>query len=143
MVELVDININDTDSTKYSIKFFRGNKMMVTKEFLKSRNVLETGSITISSEYYFNKSKNLTQEQIENIMFLEVLLTLQHKLKSYHENLSHLHLKSMVRLAKLEVLPSRFLDMKDYFPGCASFIFVTESRQQWIIKIRKAVSIRK
>ena len=35
MVDLVDINTNDPDGTKYSIKFFRGNTMMVTKDFLK------------------------------------------------------------------------------------------------------------
>ena len=35
MVELVDKNENDPDSTQYSIKLLRGNKMAVTKEFLK------------------------------------------------------------------------------------------------------------
>ena len=34
MVELVDINTNEPDSTKYRIKIFIGNKMLVTKEFL-------------------------------------------------------------------------------------------------------------
>ena len=35
MVEMVNINTNDHDSTKYSIDLFRGNIMIVTKEFLK------------------------------------------------------------------------------------------------------------
>ena len=39
MVELVDININDSDRNNYSIKFLRGKIMIVTKELLKSRNV--------------------------------------------------------------------------------------------------------
>ena len=56
--------------------------MIVTKEFLKSRNVPDVGSITISSEDYINKSKNLTQEKNENIMFPEVLSTLKQELKS-------------------------------------------------------------
>ena len=77
MVELVDINTNDNDSTKYSIKLLRGKTMIVTKEFLKSRNVPDIESIPISSEEYINESNNLTQEQIENIMFPEVLSTLQ------------------------------------------------------------------
>ena len=46
--------------------------MVVTKEFLKSRNVPDIGSIKISSENYINESKNLTQEKIESIMFPEV-----------------------------------------------------------------------
>ena len=33
MVELVHLNTNDTDITKYSIEFLRGNKIIVIKEF--------------------------------------------------------------------------------------------------------------
>ena len=39
MVDLVDINTNDPDSTKYSIEFLRVNTMIVTKKSLKSTNV--------------------------------------------------------------------------------------------------------
>ena len=39
MVELVGINTNGRDSTKYSIKSLQGNTTVVTKEFLKSGNV--------------------------------------------------------------------------------------------------------
>ena len=35
MVDLVDINTNDLESTKYIIKFLCGNITVVTKEFLK------------------------------------------------------------------------------------------------------------
>ena len=51
--------------------------MVVTKEFLESMNVPYIGSIPISLEDYINESKNLTQKQIENIMFQEVLSQLQ------------------------------------------------------------------
>ena len=64
MVELVDINTNDPDSTNYSIKFLRGNTMLVTKDFLKSRNVPDIGYIPISSEDYINESNNTTQEKM-------------------------------------------------------------------------------
>ena len=43
--------------------------MILTKELLKSRNVKDIWYIPISSEGYINESKNLTQEQIDNIMF--------------------------------------------------------------------------
>ena len=82
MMERVDINTNNNDSIKYSIKFLRGNTMIVTKEFLKSRNLPDIGSILISSECYKNESKNLTQEQIEKIIFPEVLSPLQKEFKS-------------------------------------------------------------
>ena len=49
ILELVYINTNDSDSTKYSIRFLRGNTMLVTKKFLKSRNVPYIGSIIIYS----------------------------------------------------------------------------------------------
>ena len=39
MVELVDVNKNNPDSIKYIIKLLRGNKTVVTKDFLKSSNV--------------------------------------------------------------------------------------------------------
>ena len=50
----MDINTNDTDSNNYSIKLLRGNTTIVTKEFLKYRNVTYIGSIPISSEYKIN-----------------------------------------------------------------------------------------
>ena len=60
MVDLVDINTNDHGSTKYSIRFLTGNKIVVTQEFLKKRNVPYMGSIPISSEDYIKESKNST-----------------------------------------------------------------------------------
>ena len=47
MVEMVDINTNDTESTKYSIKLFHRNTEVFTKELLKSRNVPDMTSIPI------------------------------------------------------------------------------------------------
>ena len=38
--------------------------MLVTKDFLKSSNVPDIGSIPISSEDYINESNNLTQEKL-------------------------------------------------------------------------------
>ena len=105
MVDLVDINTNDPDIIKYRIKFSRRNKIIVTKEFLKSRNVPCIGSITIYSEDYINESKNITQEKIESIIFQEVLSHLQHEFKSRNENLSHLHTKSMFRIEKIGAFP--------------------------------------
>ena len=43
MVDLVDINTNDTDSTKYNIKLLRGKIMIVTRELIKSSNVADIG----------------------------------------------------------------------------------------------------
>ena len=40
-------------------------------------NVPDIGSIPISLEDYINESNNITQEQIENIMFPEVISPLQ------------------------------------------------------------------
>ena len=82
--------------------------MIVTKEFLKSRNVPDIGSITISSEDYINKSKSLSQEQIDSIIFPEVLSTLQQGFKYWHEKLYHLQTKSMFRLEKIGFIPSIF-----------------------------------
>ena len=56
--------------------------MEVTKDFLKPSNVPDVASIPISSEYYINESNNLTQEQIDNIMFPEVISPLQQELES-------------------------------------------------------------
>ena len=46
---MLDIYTNDNDSTKYIINLLRGEKMIVTKEYLKSRNVPDIGYIPISS----------------------------------------------------------------------------------------------
>ena len=47
MAEMVDINNNDTDRTKYSIYVLRGNTIIVTTDFLKSRNMPDNVTITI------------------------------------------------------------------------------------------------
>ena len=39
MMELLGINTNNPESTKYTIKLLHGNINIVTKEFLKSTNV--------------------------------------------------------------------------------------------------------
>ena len=54
MVELVDVNTNYPYSIKYIIKFLIVNTMVVTKDFLKSRNVSDSVSIPIYSEDYIN-----------------------------------------------------------------------------------------
>ena len=69
MVDLVDVNKNDPDRIKYIIKFFRGSTMLVTKQFLKSRNVPYIGSIRIYLEEYINESKNTTQEKFRTSCF--------------------------------------------------------------------------
>ena len=61
MREMVDVDKNYPDSTKYIIRFLRLNKNIVTKELLKSINVPDIGSIAIYSEDYINESNNLTQ----------------------------------------------------------------------------------
>ena len=55
MVDMVDINTNDTDSINYITKFLIGNKRIVTNELLKSRNFPGIGSIPIYSEEYINE----------------------------------------------------------------------------------------
>ena len=119
MKDLVDTNTNDPKSTKYSIKLLCGNTKLVTNEFLKSRDVPDIASIPIYFEDYINKFKNLKKRKSENIMFPEVLSPSQQEFKYWHEKLSHLHPKSMFRLAKLGFPPKQFLDLKDNVPLCA------------------------
>ena len=76
-------------------------------------------------------------------MFTEVISPLQQEFKSCNEKLSHLHPKSIFRLAKLVVPPSRFIELKYDVCLCASCIFVTARRMQWITKVNKTESIRK
>ena len=69
MVDLVDINTNYPDSMKYIIVLSKRKTRIVTKEFLKSRNVTYIESIPIYSEDYINESKNLTQEKVTIFFF--------------------------------------------------------------------------
>ena len=64
MVDLFNRNDNEPESTEYITKLLRGNTKVVTKEFLKSINVPDIVSITISSKVYINKSHNIIQEHI-------------------------------------------------------------------------------
>ena len=73
----MDVNTNDPDIINYIIKFLILNTMLVTKDFLKSSDVPDIVSIPIYSEDYINESNTITQEQIYNIMFIEVISYLQ------------------------------------------------------------------
>ena len=55
MVDIVDINKNDTGINKHIINFLIENTMVVIKEFLKSRYVPDIGSVTIYPEDYITK----------------------------------------------------------------------------------------
>ena len=76
-------------------------------------------------------------------MFPEVLSLLKSESKSWNNKLSHLHPKSLCRIAKPRVLPSVSLDLKDDVTFCASCMFVTTSRRQLTTKGNKSGSIRK
>ena len=130
MMEMVDVNKNDSGNIKYIIKFLRKDKMLVTNDLLKSKNVPDIGSIEISLYEYINESNNLKQEQIENIMFTEVLSSLHQEFKSRYYNLSHLNPKSMFRLERLGVLLSIFIDLKDDVPICASCMIGAANRRK-------------
>ena len=69
MVDLEDINTNNSDSTKYIIKFFRGKIIMVTKYFINSSHLKDILSIPIYSEDYINESNNITQEKLRISFF--------------------------------------------------------------------------
>ena len=62
MLDLVYVNKNDPDSIKYIIKFLVVNTMVVTREFLNSRNVSDIISIQIYTEDYIDESNILTRE---------------------------------------------------------------------------------
>ena len=117
--------------------------MIVTNSFLKSSNVIDIGSIPIYSEDYINESNNLTQKQIDEIVFPEMLSPLQQEFKYFHYKVYNLRPKSMFRLATIGVLPSIFLYFKDDVPLCSSCIFGTSRRGQWITKGNKSWSISK
>ena len=88
----MNANTDDQDIIKYIKTFLRENILVVTKEFLKSRDVTSIGSIPIYAEAYINESKNITQEQTENIMFPEGL--------SPEDNIPKLHRRSLYNKCK-------------------------------------------
>ena len=70
MLYLLDININNLDRTKYSIEFLIGNTMIVTKEFLKSRNVPDVGSITITQRI-ISTNQSISQKRKFRISYFQ------------------------------------------------------------------------
>ena len=66
----MNVNTNYTYSIKYVIKILRVDTMVVTKEFLKSENVTDIGSIPISSKDYINESNNLKNNRLRTSCFL-------------------------------------------------------------------------
>ena len=85
---------------------------LVMRELLKSRNVPDIESIPISSYYHVNKSKNLTQEQIENTISPGVISPLQQELKSWYDRLLYLRPKYMFRQENLVSSQSYFWTLR-------------------------------
>ena len=54
MVDLVGINYNDPNSTKYSINLLQINTKVVTKYLLNPINATDIASVPISVAYYMN-----------------------------------------------------------------------------------------
>ena len=53
---------------------YKINTKLVTKDLLKSRSVTDIASIKLSSQDYYNESKNLIQEKLIILSFQKVYI---------------------------------------------------------------------
>ena len=71
----------------------------MARDYLKFMDIIDIESIPISSKDSINESKHIILKQIEIIRPLKLISPIQQELKSWHNWLSHLHLKSIILIS--------------------------------------------
>ena len=93
-----------------------GVKFTTTAEYLRDSNNPDIGWIPTSIQEYRVSADHLTDEHLERISNPQHLLPLQQESLSLHHRLFHLSFTVMLQLAKLGILPRRFLKLRNNLP---------------------------
>ena len=108
-----------------------GDDIVTTKEHLRLPTNPDVGWIPSSVPEYKQAAKTLLEEDIEKITSPKHLSPLQQEFLSVHYKLSHLPFTIMLRLAKVGILPHRFLKLRNDLPPCVSCLFGQAHRRPW------------
>ena len=95
-----------------------GVQFTITAEYLHNPNNPDIGWIPTSILEYCSSADHLTDEHLECISSPQYLSPLQQEFLSLHHRLFHLPFTVMLRLAKLGILPRKFLKLRNDLPPC-------------------------
>ena len=112
-----------------------GGNIVTTKEHLCSPSNTDIGWIPESAPEYGQVAKLLSEEAIENITSPTHLSPLQQEFFSVYYKLNHLPFTIILWLAKMSILPRRFLKIRNDSPPCVSSFLGQAHRRTWRHKL--------
>jgi hypothetical protein len=131
LVKVKALILDADDVLRITVTTTDGKEIETTREFLKSPNNPDIGWIPASVPEFKSTAKCLTDEDIRKISCPHHLSPLQQEFLSMHHKLFHLPYPVMLRMAKLGILPKRFLKLRNDLPPCVSCMFGQAHRNPW------------
>lgn len=132
---------------KYVVELPGRKFVTTTCEHLRSPSQPDIAEVPVTPADFQRDSKNLTDEQLEELASPKSLSPEQQELMGWHLRLGHLPFFILNRLAQIGLIPRRLRKLKDCAPHCPSCSFGQAHRRPWRSKKSKdgksSSSIRK
>ena len=100
-----------------------GHEFYTTKEHIKLINEKDISTIPITTDDYWNESKQFSEADLQRLANPKALSRDQAEFLHVHEKLYHQPYKQMLKLSKLSILPSKFLKKTFHPPTSPSCVF--------------------
>ena len=140
--EFVTILSYDTinNEKRYVVQRKNGQQFQTQESSLWHQSTPDIANIPVTNDQYSEQSKHLTPEECSKIANAESLDLLQQEYMSWHRRLGHLPKKVMLTMARLGILPRRFLCLEERgaIPVCASCMFGQAHRKPWRTKAKSS-----
>ena len=133
-VKVKSFQLDDSNVLRFTVIAADGKEIITTREHLRAPENPDIGWIPTSVPEYKTAAHNLSDEDIEKIASPIHLSPLQQEFLSLHCRLFHLPYTVMLRMAKLGLLPRRFLKLRNDLPPCTSCLFGQSHRKPWRYK---------
>lgn len=134
LVKVHKLKFDQDNILRITVTTPNGNHLETTKEHLRAPEQPDIGWIPSSVPDFQTASGHLTEEQIATITSPRHLSPLQQEFLSLHNRLFHLPFTIMLRMAKLGLLPQRFLKLRNDLPPCIDCLFGQSHRKPWRTK---------
>ena len=126
-VELLDLNEDNTAK----IKLKNGREILTEQVFLSDTDEPDISTIPTTHTEYEETCKFLTLYQIETIRNPTKLSDNQQSFLKMHEHLNHLNMRTMMKLAKKNILPKKYIELEKDLSVCMSCILGQAHKRPW------------
>ncbi len=138
---ILDVTYDEHMLPSYNVKLTGGDTVQVFGDAIKRHHEPDIGVIPQTKDQLAIDATHLSSEDLECVLCPEILTSDEEEFMHWHHRLHHLPAKHMLRLAKADILPKKFLKLKR-IPKCASCAFGQAHRRSWRTKGQAGGSIR-